>query len=59
MCQHGYTDGYDPDFKVSDAPDDFDRVARSYQKENPKLTKEQARQKAIKSMTATLGDDDW
>ena len=59
MCGHGYEGGYDPDRNVSDRPDYFDEVAKRYQKENPKLNKKQARQKAIEDMTYTLGDDDW
>jgi hypothetical protein len=58
MCQHQYQ-GYNPELNVSDKPDIFDRIAEIYNKNNPTLTKEQARKKAIKSMTYTLGDDDW
>ena len=58
MCQHGYNKYY-PSLRVTNEPDDFDRVGKKYQKQNPKLSNQQARQKAIENMTYSLGEDDW
>ena len=49
MCQSGY-DGYNPEQRVTQEKDIFDKVGDKYRKENPRLSKQEARQKAIRSM---------